>query len=433
MSERIKVVGAGLAGSEAAYQLARKGFEVDLYEMRPLKMTPAHKTGGFGELVCSNSLRSDSLNNAVGVLKEEMRRFGSLIMDAAEKTRIPAGSALAVDREGFSAYITETLKSMKNIRVIEEEVDEIPDGPTIIASGPLSSDKMCQALKQHFDSEFFYFYDAIAPIVEKDSIDFSVAYRKSRYGVGDDDYINCPMDREQFLAFYNELINAKCAELHDFEEERFFEGCMPIEEMARRGVKTMLFGPLKPVGLATDNIRPYAVVQLRQDNALDSLYNIVGFQTHLTYGEQKRVFSLIPGLEHAEFVRYGEMHRNTYLNSPTQLRPTYQDARRDDLFFAGQMTGVEGYVESAASGLLAGMNMVLLLKGKELFTLPATTVMGAMANYITHADPKNFNPMNANFGIMRLTKPCPKNERKQVLSQTALESIQPYCDLWKTI
>ncbi len=433
MDKRVKVVGAGLADSEAAYQLAKKGVKVDLYEMRPVKITPAHKTGGFSELVCSNSLRSNSLNNAVGVLKEEMRMFDSLTMRAAEATKIPAGSALAVDREGFSAYITSELRNHPNIRVIEEEVAEIPEGPTIIASGPLSSDKMCTALQKYFDTEFFYFYDAIAPIVEKDSVNFNIAYKKSRYGVGDDDYINLPMDRDQFFDFYNELVNAKTAELHDFEEERFFDGCMPIEEMARRGMKTMLFGPLKPVGLSTDTIKPYAVVQLRQDNAKDSLYNIVGFQTHLTYGEQKRVFRMIPGLEHAEFVRYGEMHRNTYLNSPTQLRPTYQDKRRDDLFFAGQMTGVEGYVESAASGLLAGINMYFYLNDMELFTLPDTTIMGSMANYITHADPKNFSPMNANFGIVRLMEDVRKNERKEAMSRQALATIKKYSDIWMNI
>ena len=429
---RVKVIGAGLAGSEAAYQLASKGIEVDLYEMRPKKMTPAHKTEKFAELVCSNSLRSNSLHNGVGLLKEEMRRFNSFIMEAAEKYQVPAGSALAVDREGFSSYITETLRANPHIRVIEEEVDEIPEGPLIIASGPLSSEKMCTALQNYFQKDFFHFFDAIAPIIYKDSIDFDIAYYKSRYSDSDDAYINLPMTQEEFFAFYTELVNAKTIDLHEFEQV-FFEGCMPIEEMARRGVKTMLFGPLKPVGLRDETHHPYAVVQLRQDNAKDSLYNIVGFQTHLTYGEQKRVFRMIPGLQNAEFARYGEMHRNTYINSPSLLKPTYQDKNRDDLFFAGQLTGVEGYVESAASGLLAAMNMTLLLKGKELFTLPDTCMMGAMANYITHASKDSFAPMNANFGIMRLLKDSPKNMRKEALSNQALEVIEPYTEIWKNI
>lgn len=429
---KVKIIGAGLAGSEAAYQLISKGIEVELYEMRPKKSTPAHKTANFSELVCSNSLRSNALTNGVGLLKEEMRRFGSLIMDAAEKYQIPAGSALAVDREGFSSYITEVIKSSPLVTVIEEEVDHIPEGPTIIASGPLSSEKMCEALQDYFHKDFFHFFDAIAPIVYKDSIDFSKAYYKSRYGVGEDDYINCPMTRDEFFSFYQELINAKMIDLHEFEQV-FFEGCMPIEEMARRGMKTMLFGPLKPVGLSDDTHHPYAVVQLRQDNARDSLYNIVGFQTHLTYGEQKRVFSMIPGLEHAEFARYGEMHRNTYINSPSLLKATYQDKSRNDLFFAGQLTGVEGYIESAASGMLAGINMALYLKGETPLVLPDTCMMGAMANYITHASKDSFAPMNANFGIMRLLQDCPKNMRKEFLSRQALEVIQPYIDLWKNI
>ena len=429
---RIKVIGAGLAGSEAAYQLANKGLEVELIEMRPHKMTPAHKTDGFAELVCSNSLRSNSLQNAVGLLKEEMRQFDSLIMQAAEKTQVKAGSALAVDREGFSRYITETLRNHPLIDIREEEVSEIPEGPCIIASGPLSSDKMCEALQRYFHADFFHFFDAIAPIVYKDSVNFDIAYYKSRYSDEDDAYINCPMNQEQFFAFYQQLRSAKTIELHDFEPV-FFEGCMPIEEMANRGVKTMLFGPLKPVGLRDETHHPYAVVQLRQDNATDSLYNIVGFQTHLTYGEQKRVFRMIPGLENAEFARYGEMHRNTYINSPSLLKATYQDRNREDLFFAGQLTGVEGNIESAASGLLAAMNMTLLMKNRELFLLPDTCMMGAMANYITHASKDNFAPMNANFGIMRLLKDCPKNMRRQAMSEQALEVIRPYAEIWKSI
>ena len=335
-------------------------------------------------------------------------------------------------RKGISSYITETLRANPHIHVIEEEVDEIPEGPLIVASGPLSSEKMCTALQHYFQKDFFHFFDAIAPIIYKDSIDFDIAYYKSRYSDSDDAYINLPMTQEEFFAFYTELVNAKTIDLHEFEQV-FFEGCRPIEEMARRGVKTMLFGPLKPVGLRDETHHPYAVVQLRQDNAKDSLYNIVGFQTHLTYGEQKRVFRMIPGLQNAEFARYGEMHRNTYINSPSLLKPTYQDKNRDDLFFAGQLTGVEGYVESAASGLLAAMNMTLLLKGKELFTLPDTCMMGAMANYITHASKDSFAPMNANFGIMRLLKDSPKNMRKEALSNQALEVIEPYTEIWKNI
>lgn len=424
------VVGAGLAGCEAAYQLAKRGVKVNLYEMRPKKSSDAHKTAMFAELVCSNSLRSNMLTNAVGVLKEELREFDSLIMKVADKVQVPAGSALAVDRDLFAQMITDEIKNNPNITVINEEVTEIFDGPTIIATGPLTSDGLSVAIKELFNEDTFYFYDAAAPIIEKDSIDFTKAYYKSRYDKGDADYINCPMNKEEFYTFYNELITAKTTELKEFEKPIFFEGCMPVEEMAKRGDKTLLFGPMKPVGLGLDGeSRPYAVVQLRQDNAVATLYNIVGFQTHLLWGEQKRVIQLIPGLENASIVRYGVMHRNTYLNSPKVLLPTYQTKVRNDLFFAGQVTGVEGYVESCASGLLAGINMAKVLNHEECLVLPQTCVIGSMSHYITHADPKYFQPMNANFGIMTLNKYTKKNERKQAYADQALSVIKEYKEL----
>lgn len=421
--EKVTVVGAGLAGSEAAWQLVKRGIPVRLIEMRPKKLPPAFHTAGFAELVCSNSLRSDSLNNAVGILKEEMRMLDSLVLKAADNNAVPAGSALAVDRTNFSKQITETLKNHPLVEFVEEEVTEIPEGPTIIASGPLTSDPLAQAIQAFTGQEGLHFYDAAAPIIEKDSIDFDKAYFKSRYDRGEASYINCAMDAEQFDTFYNELVNAECAELHEFEKETYFEGCMPIEEMARRGRKTMLFGPLKPVGLEREGERPVAVVQLRQDNVAGTLYNIVGFQTHLKWPEQKRVFSLIPGLENAKFTRYGVMHRNTYLSSPQVLKETYQTQARDDLFFAGQMTGVEGYVESVASGLIAGINMARLLSGQEPIVFGQDTAMGAQAHYITHCESKHLQPMNANFGIMVLNERCRKNERKQKMAEQALAKI----------
>lgn len=399
---RVNVIGAGLAGSEAAFQLAERGIAVDLFEMRGSKMTPAHHTANFAELVCSNSLRANQLTNAVGVLKEEMRQLNSLIIAAADQTAVPAGGALAVDRDTFSETVTATLKNHPLITVHQEEVTEIPAGVTIVASGPLTSDALAAQIQAFNGSEGFYFYDAAAPIIEKSSIDFNKVYLKSRYDKGEAAYLNCPMTKEEFEIFHDALINAEVAPLNSFEKEKFFEGCMPIEVMAKRGIKTMLFGPMKPVGLEdpkTDK-RPYAVIQLRQDNAAASLYNIVGFQTHLKWGEQKRVFRLIPGLENAEFVRYGVMHRNSFMDAPNLLRPTYQTKARADLFFAGQMTGVEGYVESAASGLVAGINAARLVLGQEEIIFPATTVIGSMAHYITHADSKHFQPMNANFGIL---------------------------------
>ncbi|MBR0137347.1 MAG: methylenetetrahydrofolate--tRNA-(uracil(54)-C(5))-methyltransferase (FADH(2)-oxidizing) TrmFO [Erysipelotrichaceae bacterium] len=428
--QRVKVIGAGLAGCEACWQLVRKGIPVTLYEMRPHKSTGAHHTDRFAELVCSNSLRSNALTNAVGLLKEEMRRLDSLIMSAADANALPAGSALAVDRETFAQQITDTIRNHPLVEVVNEEITDIPEGPCIIATGPLTSGALSESIRNYFNQSSLYFYDAAAPIVTKDSINMDIAYYKSRYDKGDADYINCPMTKEQFDIFYNELINAEMAELHDVDEEKYFEGCMPIEVMAQRGPQTLTFGPMKPVGLEKDGQRFYAVVQLRQDNAVASLYNIVGFQTHLKWGEQKRVFSLIPGLENMEIVRYGVMHRNTFIKSPLVLKPTYQTIKRDDLFFAGQMTGVEGYIESSASGLLAGHNMALLISGKEPIELPDTTMMGAMAYYITHANPDNFQPMNANFGIFNLEMHVKKSERKEAYARQALPIIDEYSKEW---
>lgn len=431
MNKKVTIVGAGLAGCEAAWQLISRGIPVRIIEMRPKVSSPAHHSDRFAELVCSNSLRSDSLNNAVGILKEEMRCLDSLIMKSADEHRVPAGSALAVDRESFSQSITDTLKNHPLVEVVSEEVTAIPDGPCIIASGPLTSNALSKAIADYTHEDYFHFYDAAAPIIEKDSIDFTKAYIKSRYDKGEAAYINCPMTKAEFDTFYQELLHAETAQLHDFEDETYFEGCMPFEEMARRGEKTLLFGPMKPVGLETpDGTLPYAVVQLRQDNAVASLYNIVGFQTHLKWGEQKRILSLIPGLENVVIVRYGVMHRNSYLCAPKVLRPTYQHITRDDLFFAGQLCGVEGYVESAASGLLAGLNMANLLRGKDCVTLSDTCVIGSMANYITKASPKYFQPMNANFGIMRLTTKVKKKDRKAAFANQALAVIRDAKELF---
>lgn len=423
--KQVTIIGAGLAGCEAAWQCAKRGIKVHLIEMRPKKYPPAFHTDLFGELVCSNSLRSNSLNNAVGILKEELRIMDSLIIKAADLNAVPAGSALAVDRMGFSKMITDTIKNHPNIEIEYKEVKEIPEGPCIIATGPLTSDDFAKNIVSFLEQETFHFYDAAAPIIEKDSIDFSRAYYKSRYDKGEASYINCPMSKEEFEAFYQELIHAQCAIMHEgVEDINVFEGCMPIEEMAKRGPKTMLFGPLKPVGLELEGQHPYAVVQLRQDNVAASLYNIVGFQTHLTWPEQKRVFSMIPGLENCKIVRYGVMHRNSYISSPVVLKETYQSRKREDLFFAGQLTGVEGYVESCASGLIAGINMALYLQGKEPVCFGNTCVMGSQAYYITHCDSKHFQPMNANFGIMHLKEKCKKKERKEKMAVQALNRIR---------
>ncbi|KRN88778.1 methylenetetrahydrofolate--tRNA-(uracil(54)-C(5))-methyltransferase (FADH(2)-oxidizing) TrmFO [Ligilactobacillus ceti] len=430
MEKFVNVIGAGLAGSEAAWQIAQRGVDVKLYEMRPTKKTPAHHTGGFAELVCTNSLRANQLTNAAGLLKEEMRTLDSIIMQAADQHSVPAGGALAVDREAFSQAITEQLKNHPHIEIIEEELTEIPEGLTIIATGPLTSEALSEDIKKFVDDQGLHFYDAAAPILEKSSLDMDKVYLKSRYDKGEAAYLNCPMDKDEFYAFYNELINAETAELHDFEDSKFFEGCMPIEEMASRGAKTMLFGPLKPVGLEDPKTgtEPFAVIQLRQDNAAGDLYNIVGFQTHLKWGEQKRVFSMIPGLENVNFVRYGVMHRNTYLRSPEVMQPTYQTKKRADLFFAGQMTGVEGYVESTASGLYAGINAARMINGQEPLVFPKRTMMGAMAYYITHAAKDNFQPMNANFGIVPQLEQRIRNkrERNMAISERALAELKEF-------
>lgn len=422
--ERVTVIGAGLAGCEATWQLIKRNIPVRLVEMRPKKESPAFHTDRFAELVCSNSLRSNAMNNAVGILKEELRQMDSLIMKSADMHAVPAGSALAVDRETFSQYITDIIKNHPLVEVVNEEMTSLPEGPCIIATGPLTSDTLAKAIHDFTAEDTFHFYDAAAPIIEKDSIDFSKAYYKSRYDKGEASYINCPMNADEFETFYDALIHAECVNLHDFEKETYFEGCMPIEEMARRGKKTMLFGPLKPVGLEKDkDSHPVAVVQLRQDNVAASMYNIVGFQTHLTWPEQRRVFALIPGLEHLKITRYGVMHRNSYLSSPVVLKETYQSKKRDDLFFAGQLTGVEGYVESCASGLIAGINMALYMQGKEPICFGNTCVMGSQAYYITHCDAKHFQPMNANFGIMHLNEKCKKHERKEKFASQALARI----------
>ncbi|WP_240375303.1 FADH(2)-oxidizing methylenetetrahydrofolate--tRNA-(uracil(54)-C(5))-methyltransferase TrmFO [Bacillus piscicola] len=429
-TEKVTVIGAGLAGSEAAWQLANSGVKVRLYEMRPEKQTPAHHTDKFAELVCSNSLRGNSLANAVGVLKEEMRMLDSVIIQAADACSVPAGGALAVDRHEFAAKVTEWVKGHKNVEVIHEEIEGIPEGPVIVATGPLTSKALSTDIKALSGEDHLYFYDAAAPIIETDSIDMEKAYVKSRYDKGEAAYINCPMTEEEFDRFYEALTTAETVPLKEFEKEIFFEGCMPVEVMASRGKKTLLFGPMKPVGLEHPETgeRPYAVVQLRQDNQAGTLYNIVGFQTHLKWGPQKEVVRLIPGLENAEIVRYGVMHRNTFINSPNLLRPTYQFKGRDDLFFAGQITGVEGYVESAAAGLIAGRNAARLTSGETLKVFPAETVIGSLANYITTADPGNFQPMNANFGLLPPLDKRIKNkkERNEKLAERALGSIQNF-------
>jgi len=426
--QQVTVIGAGLAGSEAAWQIASRGVRVKLYEMRPVVKTPAHHTDKFAELVCSNSLRANGLANAVGVLKEEMRMLNSLVLGAADRHAVPAGGALAVDRDGFSGEITSTLHQHPLIEVVNEELTSLPeDGIVVVATGPLTSPALSEQIKALMGEEYFYFYDAAAPIIEKDSIDMNKVYLASRYDKGEAAYLNCPMTEEEFDIFYEALITAEVAQLKEFEKEIYFEGCMPIEVMMKRGKQTALFGPMKPVGLLNPHTGelPHAVVQLRQDNAAGTLYNLVGFQTHLKWGEQKRVFSLIPGLENAEFVRYGVMHRNTFINSPKLLRPTYQFKERPNLFFAGQMTGVEGYVESAASGLIAGMNAAKAALGQELVVLPVETTLGSMAQYITTADFKHFQPMNANFGLLPKleTRIRNKKEKNEALANRALDGI----------
>lgn len=426
----INVIGAGLAGSEAAWQIAKRGVHVRLYEMRPVKQTPAHHTDQFAELVCSNSLRANNLTNAVGVLKEEMRALDSVIIQAADQCAVPAGGALAVDRHQFAAHVTKRVKNHPNVTVINEEVTEIPEGVTVIATGPLTSEALSAKLKELTGEEYLYFYDAAAPIIEKDSINMDKVYLKSRYDKGEAAYLNCPMSEEEFNRFYDALVIAETVPLKEFEKEVFFEGCMPVEVMAARGKKTLLFGPMKPVGLEDPRTgkRPFAVVQLRQDDAAGTLFNIVGFQTHIKWGPQKEVIQLIPGLENAEIVRYGVMHRNTFINSPKVLEATYRFKHRPNLLFAGQMTGVEGYVESAASGLVAGINAVRLLQAQELLEFPAETAIGSLAKYITTTNAKNFQPMNVNFGIFPdlPMKVKGKKERAEQHAQRALKTIQNF-------
>ena len=400
--EKVTVLGAGLAGSECAWQLAKRGVPVRLVEMKPAKMTPAHTSEYFAELVCSNSLRSDELTNAVGLLKEEMRRLGSLIMESADANRVAAGGALAVDREGFSRYITDRLKACENIELVSAEATEIPEGTVVIATGPLSSDAIAEKIAALCPESDLHFYDAVAPIVTLESVDMSSAFFASRYDKGTADYVNCPMDKDEYLAFVTELVKAKEAEVHGFDDGGVFEGCMPVEVMARRGVDTLRYGPLKPVGLTDPRTgrENYAVVQLRRDNAEGTIYNMVGFQTHLTWGEQRRVFSMIPALKNAEFVRYGVMHRNTYLNSP-QLLDRYYRLRSDPrISFAGQMTGVEGYVESAASGMAVGIETAARVLGLPAVDFPQETAIGALALYISGGSVGDFQPMNVNFGII---------------------------------
>ncbi|MDR0890195.1 MAG: methylenetetrahydrofolate--tRNA-(uracil(54)-C(5))-methyltransferase (FADH(2)-oxidizing) TrmFO [Oscillospiraceae bacterium] len=403
MTPEVTVVGAGLAGCEAAWQLAQRDFRVRLYEMKPKKMSPAHHSADFAELVCSNSLRGDRLENAVGLLKEELRRLGSLILSCADETRVEAGGCLAVDRFGFSALVTQRIREHPLITLVSEELKQMPAAPAIVATGPLTSDALSEAISQYFGSaQYLHFFDAAAPLVTRESIDMDKAWFASRYDRGTADYINCAMDREEYVAFVRELASAEEAQVHGFEDAKVFEGCMPVEVMARRGEDTLRYGPLKPVGLPDPKTgkTPYAVVQLRRDNAAGNIYNIVGFQTHLRFPEQKRVFSMIPALKNAEFVRYGVMHRNTFLHSPTLLDASYADRRNPGIAFAGQMTGVEGYVESCASGFLAAVCMAARLRGMELPDFGDTTAIGALAQYISDQSVRSFQPMNINFGIL---------------------------------
>ena len=425
----LTVIGAGLAGSEAAHQIARRGIRVRLVEMRPVKMTEAHQTAGFAELVCSNSLRNDSLETAVGVLKEEMRRLGSLIVAAADRARVPAGSALAVDRVDFSRIVTETLEREPLVEIVHAEATEIPAGPTIIASGPLTSAALGDALNAIIGPRNLYFYDAIAPIVAADSIDTSITFRAARYGKGGDDYVNCPMSEAEYEAFIDALLAAEKVELHAFEKPIYFEGCMPIEEMARRGRQTLAFGPMRPVGLTDPRTsrRPFAVVQLRQDDADGRLYNIVGFQTKMTYPAQRRVLRMIPGLARAEFIRLGSLHRNTFIDAPRLLKPTLQLQARDDLFLAGQMVGVEGYVESAAAGLLAGVNSARLMNQSPPVVPPPVTALGSLVAYITDLRRRDFQPMNANYGLMPpLGVGARGREKKIAMGTRALAAIDEW-------
>ena len=438
MTPIVNVIGAGLAGSEAAWQIASRGVNVRLFEMRPVKQTPAHHTDKFAELVCSNSLRANNLTNAVGVIKEEMRKLDSLIIRAADACAVPAGGALAVDRHEFAGNVTDNIRNHPLIEIVNEEVTELPEGITIIATGPLTSPALAEQIRKLTGEEYLYFYDAAAPIIEKDSIDMDKVYLKSRYDKGEAAYLNCPMNEDEFERFHNALVAAEVVPLKEFEKEIYFEGCMPVEVLAQRGEKTLLFGALKPVGLEHPETgkRPKAVVQLRQDDAAGTLYNIVGFQTHMKWGAQKEVINLIPGLENVEIVRYGVMHRNTFINSPRVLDATYQLKANPNIFFAGQMTGVEGYVESAGSGLIAGINAANLALGKEPILFPHETALGSMARYITEADPKNFQPMNINFGLFpdlgeRVKSKVERAEKHADRALNAIAEFQPTVSIIK--
>lgn len=429
--DNVKVIGGGLAGSEAALQLAKRGIDVELYEMRPKKSTGAHVGSDFAEFVCSNSLGSSDVTNASGLLKKEMETLGGELIKIAYECSVPAGNALAIDRTLFSSKVTEKIKQNEHITIINDEVEEIPDGNVIVASGPLTSDKLSESIKSFTKEEHLHFFDAIAPIIEKDSINFDIAFYASRYDKGEASYINCPMNKEQYEKFYNYLINAPKIELKEFEKKaKFFESCLPVEVLASRGVDTLRFGPMKPVGLVDKRTgeENYAVVQLRQDNSAKTLYNIVGFQTNLKWGAQKELVSLIPGLENANIMRYGVMHRNTFINSPELLNPSLQTRARKDLFFAGQITGTEGYTESIASGLLAGINMARHINGEELLVLPTETMLGALTNYITSPVQKHFQPINSNWAIVKemdIPKKIRKNkkEKNKILSDRALEVL----------
>ncbi len=431
MPERVTIVGGGLAGSEAAWQLARRGIGVDLYEMRPLQQTPVHQTGDFAELVCSNSLRGNALDQAAGLLKEEMRRLGSLVMQVADEVRVPAGSALAVDRGLFAERITAALTALPEVEVHRREVSRIPDDPiTIVATGPLTANALAADIARFVGREHLYFYDAVSPVIEAESIDFTRVFKASRYGKGGDDYVNCALDEGQYQAFLQALTTAECATLHAFEHEFFFEGCLPVEVIASRGPATLLFGPMKPVGLTDPHTgrRPFAVVQLRQDNLAATHFSMVGFQTQLKWGEQKRVFQMIPGLEHAEFVRFGMIHRNTFVNSPSTLEPTFEARRRPGLFFAGQMSGVEGYVESASSGLLAGLGAAARSQGGVPTAFPEDTALGALGRYIARSDPEHYQPTNIAFGLLPdlPNRVRDKSQRRRAISERALHSLDAF-------
>ena len=431
MTPKVTIIGGGLAGCEAAWQLARRGLGVDLFEMRPIRGTPVHQTDHLAELVCSNSLRGNALDQAAGLLKEEMRRMDSLIVRVADEVKVPAGSALAVDRGLFARRVTEVVEALPGLRIHRQEVLRIPDDPvTIVATGPLTSDPLAQDVAAFVGQTHLYFFDAVSPVVEADSIDFGKAFRASRYGRGGDDYVNCAMTEPEYRAFYDALTTAESASVHEFEHERFFEGCLPIEVIASRGLDTLRFGPMKPVGLMDPRTgrRPYAVVQLRQDNLAASHFSIVGFQTQLKWGEQKRILRMIPGLQQAEFVRYGMIHRNTYVNAPASLEPTFETRRRPGLFFAGQMSGVEGYVESAASGLLAGIGASLRARGQEPVALPEDTALGALGRYIARSDPKGYQPTNIAFGLLPdlPARIRDKSRKRLAMAHRALESLDQF-------